>query len=115
MTLSAKVNIDDTIRDMRKLGLNVSKLMPEFIARLSLKSEAFIKPAMPYRTGTMRRSTHAHPTTKPNQVATGVNYAFIANVRSKSPGYIEKTVDHIEKVLIPKESEIVIKQALRKV
>ena len=115
MPMKASVDVDDTIRDMRKLGLNVSKLMPKLIARLSLKGEAFIKPIMPWRTGTLRRSTHAHPTTKPNTIAVGVSYAFIANVRSKRPGFIEATVEHIEKVLVPQEAEIVIKQALKKV
>ena len=134
MTTKASVNVNDTIRDMRKLGLNVSKLMPKFIARIIFKGEDFMKKAAPYRTGTLRRSISGYPKTKPISILTdmtgmkgrktkanpegipiGVNYAFVANLYSKKPHYIEKTVDHIEKVLIPQESKIVIKQALKRV
>ena len=114
MTMSAKVDVDDTVRDMRNVGLNISKLMPKLIARLSQKGAAFMKPATPYRTGALRRGIHAAPTTNPNRIASVENYVFIANIRSRSPGYIEKTEDYIEKI-IPIESDIVIKQALRNI
>ena len=112
MTMSTKIGVDDTICDMQKLGLNVSKLIPKLIARLSLKGVAFMKPATPYRTGELRSGIRAVPTTNPNHIASGVNYAVIANVRSRHPGFIEKTDNHIEKI-IPKESDIMITQALR--
>lgn len=114
MAISATVDVRKTIADLNKFGLNVGNLLPEFIARLSFKGEGYMKGEMPVRTGTLRRSTHAAPTTKPNTIAAGVNYAFIANVRSRRPGYIEKTVGYIEKIM-PKESDTFIEQALKKV
>lgn len=114
MTMDTKINIDDTIKDMHNLGLNVIKLTPKLIEILSLKGVAYMKPKTPYRTGDLRRSIHAVPTINPTQIASGVNYAVIANVRSRHPGFIEKTDDYIEKI-IPKESDIMIKQALREI
>ena len=115
MAMTASVDVDSTIKDMKRLGLNVKKEMPKFIARLALKGEDFIKPVMPHRTGTLIRSTHAAPTLKPNTIATGVTYAFAANLRSRKPQFIERTVDYIEKTLVPQESKIVINNALKKV
>lgn len=114
MTMSTKIDVEDTISDMQKLGLNVIKLTPKLIGRLSLKGVAYMKPKTPYRTGELRRSIHAVPAINPKQIASGVNYAVIANVRSRHPGFIEKTDDYIDKI-IPKESDIIIKQALREI
>lgn len=114
MTTEAEVHVDiaDVIRGFHAVKINVHKAVPKLISRLSLKGEGFMKHESPYRTGTLRRSIHAHPTTLPVSVATGVNYAFAANIRSRRPGFIGKTVEHIEKIL-PHESEIVIKNALK--
>lgn len=108
------VNVNDAIKDMRKLGGNVAKLIPTFIARLSFKGERIMKSRAPVRTGTLKRSIHASPTTKPNMISTSVNYAFIANIKSRRRGYIEMTVALIED-LIPEEADRMIKQAMRKV
>lgn len=116
MSMSANIDVTHTIADLDAVGLSIEKHLPSLIARLSLKGEGFMKNRniVPVRTGTLYRSIHAHPTLNPNSIATGVDYAFIANIRSSKPGYIEKTVNYIEKI-VPKESDIIIREALKKV
>lgn len=105
------VNVDDAIDDLKKLDVNVEKFLPTFIARLSLRGEGTMKKLAPHRTGTLRRSVHAAPTIRPNSIAVNVDYAFIADVRSKRPGYIGKTVQFIDKI-IPSEVDRMINKVL---
>ena len=112
MTESITVDVDGAVKTLKLAGVNVHQAMPKLLSRLSLKGEGVMKNISPFRTGTLRRSIHAYPTVRPAGLAAGVNYAFAANVRSRSPQYIERTVDSIIKQ-IPIEADIVIKQALK--
>lgn len=114
MTDMVEVDISGAVKTFKKAGANVHKAMPKLLARLSMKGEGFMKQGSitPHRTGTLRRSIHAYPTTHPVGVAAGVDYAFYANVRSRRPQFIEKTRYHIIRI-IPRESDIIIKNALR--
>jgi len=112
-TDSVKVDIKDAVKMLDKLGKGTQKAMPALIARLALKGEGFMKGQSPVLTGTLRRSIHAFPTMKPWGVATSVNYANIANVRSRRPHFIEKTAAYIERIA-PEEAEKVIANTLRK-
>jgi len=114
MTKNASVEVDiaDVIRGFHAVKINVRKAVPHLLARLSFKGEAFMKPNMPWRTGTLRRGTHAHPTVRPVSVAAGVNYAFAANIHSRKPQFIERTKEYIESI-IQRESNLVMKNALR--
>lgn len=107
-----KVNTKDAIADLKKFGENVGKLIPTFIARLSFKGERIIKGEVPVRTGTLKRGMHAYPTLRPHVIATTVRYAFITNIRSSRPKYIEKTISTIEDI-IPEEADKIIEQAAR--
>jgi hypothetical protein len=109
------VNIDAANRDLSKLGVNVEKALSKLIVRLVLKGEGFMKrgDVTPYRTGTLRRGIHGYPTVRPTGIATNVNYAFIANVTSRRPGFIEKTSDYVID-LIPEETQKVIKNILKR-
>ena len=112
-----KVTVDANAaeRDLSKLGINVKKALPKLIARLVLKGEGFMKrgDVTPYRTGTLRRGIHGYPTVRPTGIATNVNYAFIANVTSRHPGFIEKTSNYVID-LIPEETQKIIKNILKR-
>jgi len=112
MSEAVDVDISGAVKMFYNAGVNVRKAVPQLLARLSKKGEGYMKPESPVRTGTLRRSIHAYPTILPAGVAAGVNYAFAANVRSRRPGFIEKTVVHIKQI-IPHESDLVIKNALK--
>ena len=117
MTITSDAVVIDATgatRTFYKAGVNVFKATKILLARLMFKGESFVKaPSVtPYRTGTLRRSIHAAPTTYPTQIAAGVNYAFYANVRSKHPRYIERTHGYIIRIF-PHESDLVLKNALK--
>jgi len=112
MTESLEVDISGAAKTFKQAGINIHQAVPKLLARLSLKGEGVMKNIAPVRTGTLRRSIHAYPTTRPAGLAAGVNYAFAANVRSRSPRYIERTAEYVIKQ-IPIEADIIIKNALK--
>lgn len=112
--VSDTVEIDATgaIKTFKTAGINVHKATQALVARLSFKGESYMKQVTPVRTGTLRRSIHAHPTIHPAGVAAGVKYAFAANVRSSKTRFIERTHGYIIRIF-PEESNKVIKAALK--
>lgn len=119
------VDISGAVKTFKLAGVNMHQAMPKLLARLSLKGEDYIKQIAPYRTGRLRGSISAYPKVMPRSIGSdmtksglpggtyiGVNYAWKANVRSKSPRYIERTVDFVIKQ-IPIEADIVISNALK--
>lgn len=114
MTEMIEADISGAVRTFHKAGVNVKQAVPKLLARLSMKGEGFMKQTSitPYRTGTLRRSIHAHPTNHPVGIAAGVNYAFAANVRSRKPQFIEKTRNYIVRIA-PHETDIIVRNALK--
>lgn len=105
------VDISDAIKMLDRTKVDIAKASKTIEARLSLKGESFMKLQSPVLTGTLRRSMHAYPTRTPWGIATSVNYAYMANVRSRRPYFIEKTVSYIGQIAHV-ESERIIKAAL---
>jgi len=114
MAENIDVDISGAVKTFHKAGVNVSKAVPNLVARLSFKGESFMKQQSitPHRTGTLRRSIHAYPTTHPAGIAAGVNYAFAANVRSSKPHFIERTKGYVNRIT-KHEADLVLKNALR--
>lgn len=123
---SVEVDIADVIRGFHAVKINVHKAVQKLISRIAFKGEDFMKKpgVAPYRTGTLRRSIYAIPRINPinvssqmegmeiNGVPVAVNYAFAANKYSRSPRFIERTVEHMNKI-VQQEANIVIKNALK--
>lgn len=118
MQRSRNVDIDvkGTIRALHKANVDVHKAMPAIVARLVSLGETFMKRRCitPWRTGKLSGGIHGYPTIRPTGIAANVTYAFAANVRSKNPGFIERTQNYIEKIA-PEETQQVIKNITSKV
>lgn len=112
--MKVDVSTKHTISDLTHFSHNIGELIPGFIATLSEMGNSYAQSIEPVRTGALRRNTHTAPTTNPNTIVSDVNYAYIANLNSKSPHFIERTIDYIEKI-IPDEADRMITQALNKV
>lgn len=93
--MTDEIDIDDALKMFDEVKIDAAKATVQIEARLALKGEGFMKGGSPVLTGTLRRSMHAYPTMKPWGIATSVNYAKIANLRSRKPHFIEKTISYV--------------------
>ena len=90
-----------------------NKALPTAYARIALSGEKFIKIESPYLTGALRRGLHAHPRTKPTSIYHSTNYTWAANVRSRRPGFIEKTVAYMENIA-EKETKTAVEAVVKR-
>jgi hypothetical protein len=113
MPYAIKANISGATKALNKVSANVrKKALPNAIARISLKSARYIKCEAPVKTGTLRRGLNAHPTLKPTSIVHGTSYTYAANVRSRRPGFIQKTLGYVTKIS-QKEAEMAIDNVLK--
>ncbi len=112
MTENISVDISGAVNHFKWVSHRISASVQKLQFRLAFIGEGKMKFYSPVRTGTLRRSIHAYPTRNPWGIATSVNYARIANIRSRRPHFIEQTVNHLERIAIP-EAKKIIKEALR--
>lgn len=90
-----EVDIENALKMFDEVKIDTAKATVQIEARLALKGERFMKGQSPVLTGTLRRSLYAAPTMKPWGIATTINYAKMANLRSRRPHFIEKTAYYI--------------------
>lgn len=107
MTENISVDIRNTKAYFHYVGIKMHPAIKKLQFRLAFIGEGKMKFYSPVRTGTLRRSIHAYPTRSPFGIATNVNYARIANVRSSKPNFIEQTVNHLERIAVPEAQKIV--------
>lgn len=112
MTIDVSVDIHATRQYFSKAGINVKEAVHKIESTLAYRGEHVMKSISPVRTGTLRRSIHAYPTRNPFGIATSVNYAWMANVRSRSPRFIDRTETYI-KQRAPVEAKHIIEDALK--
>jgi len=103
MTENISVDIRNTKAYFHYMGIKMYPAMKKLQFRLVFIGEGKMK----FYSGTLRRSIHAYPTRNPWGIATSVNYARIANVRSRKPHFIEQTVNHLERIAVPEAQKIV--------
>lgn len=112
MTENISVDISGAVKYIKWTSNRVHESVRKLQFKLAFIGEGKMKFYSPVRTGTLRRSIHAFPTRNPFGIATNVNYARIANVRSRKPHFIEQTVNHLERIAVP-EAKKLINEAIK--
>ena len=112
MTENISIDISGAVNYIKWTSNRVHESVRTLQFRLAFIGEGKMKFYSPVRTGTLRRSIHAYPTRNPWGIATSVNYARIANVRSRKPHFIEQTVNHLERIAVP-EAKKLINEAIK--
>lgn len=107
MAENTSVDISGAVKYIKWTSNRVHESIKKLQFRLAFIGEGKMKFYSPVRTGTLRRSIHAYPTRSPWGIATSVNYARIANVRSRRPHFIEMTAAHLERIAIPEAKKLV--------
>ena len=112
MTENISIDISGAVNYIKWTSNRVHESVRKLQFRLAFIGEGKMKFYSPVRTGTLRRSIHAYPTRNPWGIATSVNYARFANVRSRKPHFIEQTVNHLERIAVP-EAKKLINEAIK--